>query len=149
MMMHMADDALERGQENIRERMAQHRRALARARMRYRGIDISGGSPLVAFDSLDLIAQRDAEMLLENSRREAWEWMQRAQGFQMQASDLMAARSAVTATAAVGITANVLQSGYSLYSTYSTTSNENDGDVNSPLVGELIVNDPYPVGMAA
>lgn len=130
MMREMSADALRRGKEATLRRMQQHRYALARARMRFRGIDTSWGSPLVAFDALDLAAQRDAEMLLENSRRESWEYLERGKGYGLQVEAYKRASSLAGVSAAIGVTSSVVSGLASASQYWNTSSNLAD-----PLVG--------------
>jgi hypothetical protein len=136
MMREMSDDALKRGKEAALRRMAVHRQALANLRMRYRGIDSSMGSPIVAFDSLDLAAQRDGEMLIENSRRESWEYLERGKQYSAQAADYRAASSLVGASTAVGIATSVLQTGYQMTQYYGFGTPNDPGDLSKPIAND-------------
>lgn len=80
-----AHDALQRGEEEVRRHGADVRMLLARQRGSLPGIDMS--SPLFQniYDDTELSAMLDAEMILENSRREAWTHYNRAQGYDIQA----------------------------------------------------------------
>ena len=97
-----AKDALERGDEAVRQHALEARRLLADQRMSMPGLDPA--SPLFSqiYDDTELFTMLDAEMILENSRREAWGHYTQAQGFDIQAEGMAGAQKWNTASTVIG-----------------------------------------------
>lgn len=107
-----AEDALSRGEAEVKIHAQKVRQLLAEQRMATPGVDMS--SPLYQdiYDDTELFAMLDAEMILENSRRESWTHYNRAQGYNIQAEGAAGAQGAVIAGTVLGAASAVGEGWY-------------------------------------